>query len=56
VIVTVFINPTQFNNPDDLSNYPKTEDKDIELLKSLDCDLVFIPQVEYIYSHEYHLP
>lgn len=56
VIVTVFINPTQFNNPDDLSNYPKTEDKDIELLKSLDCDLVFFPQVEDIYSHDYHFP
>ncbi len=56
VIVTVFINPTQFNNPDDLSNYPKTEDKDIELLKSLNCDLVFFAQVEEIYSNDYHFP
>ena len=56
VIVTVFINPTQFNNPNDLSNYPKTEKKDIELLQSLNCDLVFFPQVEDVYPPDYHFP
>jgi pantoate--beta-alanine ligase len=56
VIVTVFVNPTQFNNSDDLSNYPKTEEKDIELLKTLDCDLVFFPKTEDIYPVEYIFP
>ena len=56
VIVTVFVNPTQFNNSDDLSNYPKTEEKDIELLKTLDCDLVFFPKTENIYPVEYIFP
>jgi len=56
VIVTVYVNPTQFNNPDDLSNYPKTEDKDIKLLESLDCDLVFFPTYEDVYPSDYLFP
>jgi len=56
VVVTVFINPTQFNNTADLSNYPKTEEKDIELLKTLDCDLVFFPSFDEIYAEDYHFP
>lgn len=56
VIVTVFVNPTQFTNLDDLTNYPKTEDKDIELLKTLACDLVFFPKIEDIYPNNYLFP
>lgn len=56
VIVTIFVNPTQFNNPNDLSNYPKTEEKDIKLLESLDCDLVFFPTYEDVYPSDYHFP
>jgi pantoate--beta-alanine ligase len=54
--VTVFVNPTQFNNSDDLSNYPKTEEKDIELLKTLDCDLVFFPKISDVYPDDYIFP
>lgn len=56
VIVTVFINPTQFNNQDDLTNYPKTEEKDVELLKNLGCDLVFFPKIEDVYPSDYLFP
>ena len=56
VIVTVFINPTQFNNSEDLNAYPKTEEQDIELLKFLACDLVFFPSFEDIYPSDYKFP
>lgn len=48
-IVSVFVNPTQFNNPEDLVNYPRTLEADIELLSEIDCDLVFAPSVEEMY-------
>ena len=56
VIVTVFVNPTQFTNLDDLTNYPKTEEKDIELLKKIGCDLVFFPKINDIYPDDYQFP
>ncbi|WP_347173205.1 pantoate--beta-alanine ligase [Polaribacter uvawellassae] len=49
-VVSIFVNPTQFNNTDDLKKYPKTLDKDLELLENIDCDVVFIPTVEEIYA------
>ena len=48
-VVTIFVNPTQFNKQEDLKKYPKTLEKDLELLKSVHCDIVFIPTVEEIY-------
>jgi len=53
-VVSIFVNPNQFNDKNDLKNYPRTEDKDIELLKTVmrDDDLVFIPQVNEIYPEE----
>lgn len=48
-VVSIFVNPTQFNDLEDLKRYPRTLDKDTELLKSVDCDLVFAPSVEEIY-------
>ena len=49
VIVSIFVNPTQFNNPTDLKNYPRTLDRDLELLKqTADC-IVFLPKYEDIY-------
>ncbi len=51
-VVSVFVNPTQFNNPDDLAKYPRNLDKDSELLKSIGCDLIFAPNKEDIYSED----
>jgi pantoate--beta-alanine ligase len=53
-VVSIFVNPNQFNDKNDLKNYPRTEDKDIELLKTVmrEDDLVFIPPVNEIYPEE----
>lgn len=51
VVVSIFVNPTQFDNADDLKNYPKTIDKDLSLLKSTNCDIVFTPTPEEIYAN-----
>ncbi len=52
VIVTIFVNPTQFNDPSDLDHYPRTLDQDLELLRSLQADLVFVPSVQEMYPEE----
>ena len=49
VVVSVFVNPTQFNNPDDLRTYPRTEEADCALLRQAGVDYAFIPSVEEIY-------
>ena len=49
VVVSVFVNPTQFNNPDDLRTYPRTEEADCALLRAAGVDYAFIPSVEEIY-------
>lgn len=49
VIVSIFVNPTQFNNPLDLSRYPRTIDEDCRLLSEAGASIVFIPRVEDIY-------
>lgn len=49
VVVSVFVNPTQFNNPDDLRTYPRTEEADCEKLSAACVDVVFIPSVEEVY-------
>ncbi len=50
VVVSVFVNPTQFDKQEDLINYPKTIEKDLSLLKSVFCDLVFAPSAKEIYA------
>ena len=43
VVVSIFINPLQFNDPNDLNNYPKSIEADLSLLELSGCDLVFMP-------------
>ena len=49
VVVSVFVNPTQFNDKTDLRNYPRTPEKDLALLTEAGADIVFMPSVEEIY-------
>lgn len=49
-VVTIFVNPTQFNKEEDLKKYPKTIEKDLEMLKNSNCDIVFMPSVDEIYA------
>lgn len=48
-VVTIFINPTQFNNPEDLVKYPRSLDADLALLRVEGVDIVFVPEVGEIY-------
>lgn len=48
-VVSVFVNPTQFNDKNDLKNYPRTLDADCQLLESLGATYVFAPSVEEVY-------
>lgn len=49
VVVSVFVNPTQFNDKNDLKNYPRTEEADAKLLSDAGCDILFLPTSEEIY-------
>jgi pantoate--beta-alanine ligase len=49
VIVTIFVNPRQFDNPDDLGRYPRTEDADLKLLAPHGVDAVFAPTSASVY-------
>lgn len=48
-VCSIFVNPTQFNNPDDYRKYPMTLENDILLLESAGTDILFLPSVEEIY-------
>lgn len=50
VVVSIFVNPTQFDKKEDLDNYPITLEKDLTLLKSVNCDIVFTPNSKEIYG------
>ncbi|HKJ05875.1 MAG TPA: pantoate--beta-alanine ligase [Flavobacteriaceae bacterium] len=50
VVVSIFVNPTQFDKQEDLVNYPKTLDQDLALLENVNCDIVFTPTAEEIYK------
>jgi pantoate--beta-alanine ligase len=48
-VVSIFVNPTQFNDPNDLRSYPRAPEKDIRLLETAGCQLLFMPSVEEMY-------
>jgi pantoate--beta-alanine ligase len=48
-VASIFVNPTQFNDPRDLEKYPRTPEQDTALLRSADCDALFMPPVEEVY-------
>lgn len=50
VVVSIFVNPTQFDKKEDLINYPNTLENDLSLLKSVKCDIVFTPNPNEIYG------
>jgi pantoate--beta-alanine ligase len=50
VVVTIFVNPTQFNDPGDLARYPRDLAADVDLLSRRGCDIVFAPSVETMYT------
>ncbi len=50
VVVSIFVNPTQFDRKEDLDHYPSTIEQDKALLKAIGCDVVFIPNVKEMYN------
>jgi pantoate--beta-alanine ligase len=50
VVCSIFVNPVQFNNADDLARYPRTLDADCQLLEMAGCDIVFAPSVDEMYA------
>ncbi|HJH60922.1 MAG TPA: pantoate--beta-alanine ligase [Bacteroidetes bacterium] len=49
VVASVFVNPVQFNNSTDFEKYPRTPERDIEMLQNAGCDAVFVPSEKEIY-------
>ncbi|OFZ55142.1 MAG: pantoate--beta-alanine ligase [Bacteroidetes bacterium RIFCSPHIGHO2_02_FULL_44_7] len=54
VVVSIFVNPTQFNNASDLANYPRTLEADLELLSTIGNVVVFAPDVSEMYPFDFH--
>ena len=50
VVVSIFVNPTQFDKPEDLVKYPRTLENDLKLLESVNCNVVFTPTSKEIYG------
>lgn len=53
VIVTLFVNPRQFNNPEDFAKYPRTEHQDAALLAPLGVDALFVPEADEVYPPDH---
>lgn len=56
VITSIFVNPTQFNNPEDFRKYPNTLEDDIRQLAGIGCDVLFLPTATEIYPAGYRAP
>lgn len=52
-VVSIYVNPTQFNNPADLRNYPDTLDKDIQILEALGAQYLLLPNYEQMYPDNF---
>ncbi len=52
-VCSIYVNPTQFNNATDLKNYPRIIEKDLEILASVNCDVVFTPNDFEIYHGDF---
>ncbi len=52
VVVSIFVNPIQFGPNEDYANYPRTLDKDSQLLADVECDIIFAPSVEQMYGKQ----
>jgi pantoate--beta-alanine ligase len=50
-VVSIFVNPTQFNEKTDLDKYPRTFDADADMLREENCEVLFYPSVEIVYPH-----
>lgn len=53
VAISIFVNPTQFNDPKDLEKYPRPLERDLELARNIGVDAVFLPQTKEIYADNY---
>lgn len=53
VVLSIFVNPTQFNNPDDLEKYPQTWESDLEIAKNSGVDYIFFPTYKDMYPDDY---
>ncbi len=54
-ICSIFVNPTQFNDAEDLEKYPRMPERDRQMLADTGCDLLFMPAVEEVYPPDQHL-
>ena len=54
-VVSIFVNPRQFNDPEDLENYPRPIESDLAMLREAGVEVVFIPEVEDIYPQGDHI-